>query len=121
MSVVPRLGQASDFLTSGGTGGERIACGAAEDVIWGPVNSNVYLRADCERFNSVPIVDAPYPHHKQRSLSYSISCPADEEDGVFVYECSGSFRIREAAGQRRPLATATFGLGKWRERRSNSA
>ena len=59
----------------------------------------------------------PYPRAVRDGLAYRVHCPEEAfDDGVQLYECSGSLKIREAARPHRLLAAGRYPVGPWRSR-----
>jgi hypothetical protein len=96
---------------------DTLACGRGRDQIAGD-HPGLYVAGDCERFFSPDgLTLTPYPRAERGGLAYRVHCPEEAfDDGVVLYECSGSLKIRETARPRRLLAVGRYPSGRWRRR-----
>jgi Ca2+-binding RTX toxin-like protein len=113
-----------DTLTPG-QGGSELSCGPGLDVA-APEGSTDVLDHDCERidvsrrglFFDSPLRSAPRMLGTG-AFAYRIGCSEDDSDGEsnYAYDlCRGKVQVREATGQRRPLAGGGFPAGHWARR-----
>ena len=110
------VGRGGDDTLHPGPGGDRILCGPGDDTA-GPPTSQDRLDEHCELLDAYPVLVYRLPAQPTQAMTYTVQCPADDEESLHLYtRCHGALSLREAAGRGRLLGTGGFPAGRWEAR-----